>query len=79
MDKCNAISCNTFDYLSDRICVPDKTEDVNTSVSNIITENIRIKNINDAYSIRLNVNSNAGDVNQTENKVMISVDMATKQ
>ena len=42
LDKYNAISCNNFDYLSHKICVPDKTENVNISVSNIITE----KNMN---------------------------------
>ena len=29
-------SCNTLDDLSDRICVPNKTEDVNLSVFNMI-------------------------------------------
>ena len=34
--RCNG-SCNTLYNLSNRICVPDKVEDVNVSVFNIIT------------------------------------------
>ena len=36
LDTCNG-SSNIVDGLSDRICVPNKTEDVNLSVFNIIT------------------------------------------
>ena len=30
-------SCNTLNGLSNKVCVPDKTEDLNLSVFNIIT------------------------------------------
>ena len=30
-------SCNTIDDLSNRVCTPDKTEDLNLNVFNIIT------------------------------------------
>ena len=35
-DRCNG-SCNTHDNLYREICVPNKTEDVNLSVFNMIT------------------------------------------
>ena len=35
LDRCNGI-CNTFDDPSSRICVPNKTADVNVNVFNII-------------------------------------------
>ena len=34
-DRCNG-SCNTLDNPSGRICVPNKTEDVNLSIFNTI-------------------------------------------
>ena len=35
-DRCNG-SCNALDNLHREICVPNKTEDVNLSVFNMIT------------------------------------------
>lgn len=35
-DKCNG-SCNTLNFLSNKKCVPNKTEDVNLKVFNMIT------------------------------------------
>ena len=37
LDKC-AGCCNTCNDLSDKVCVPNKTEDLNLSIFNIITE-----------------------------------------
>ena len=36
LDRGNG-SCNTLDNPSDRICVPNKTEDINLKVCNMIT------------------------------------------
>ena len=36
LDKCVA-SCNTVNDLSNKVCVPNKTEDLNLSVFNMIT------------------------------------------
>ena len=36
LDKCIGI-CNTFNDLSNKVCIPNKTEDLNLSVFNIIT------------------------------------------
>ena len=36
LDECIG-SCNTFNDLSNKVCIPNKTEDLNLSVFNIIT------------------------------------------
>ena len=36
LDRCNR-SCNTLDNPADRICVQNKTEDINWNVFNVIT------------------------------------------
>ena len=37
LDRCNG-SCNTLNDLFNKVCVPNKTEDLNLSVFNMITE-----------------------------------------
>ena len=37
LDRCMG-SCNTCNDMSNRVCVPDKTEDLNLSVFNMIKE-----------------------------------------
>ena len=37
LDRCVG-SCNTLNDLSNKVCVPNKTEDLNTSIFNMITE-----------------------------------------
>ena len=37
LDRCVG-SCNTLNTLSNRVLIPEKTEDLNASVFNIITE-----------------------------------------
>ena len=46
LDGCNG-SCNTLEDPSDRICVSNKTENVNLNVFNMITR------INESYFIKL--------------------------
>ena len=36
LDRCVG-SCNTFNDLSNKVCVPNKTKDLNLSVFNMIT------------------------------------------
>ena len=43
-------SCNALNELSNKVCVPNKTEDLNLSMFDIITG--IIKNINKAYIMR---------------------------
>ena len=42
-------SCNTLSDLSNKVCVPNKIEDLNINVFNMITEKKLIKNINKRY------------------------------
>ena len=44
LDRC-AGSCNTLNDLSNKICVPSKTEDLNLSVFNMITAIIETKTL----------------------------------
>ena len=37
LDRCVG-SCNTLNDLSNKVCVPNKTEDLNLSIFNMITE-----------------------------------------
>ena len=37
LDKCTG-SCNTLDHLSNKVCVPNETEDLNMYVFNMITK-----------------------------------------
>ena len=37
LDRC-VVSCNTLNYLSNKVCLSNKTEDLNLSVFNMITE-----------------------------------------
>ena len=44
LDKCTG-SCNTLNYLSNIVCVPNKTEDLNLSVFNMITGKNELKTL----------------------------------
>ena len=37
LDRC-VESCNTFDDLSNKVCVPNKTEDLNLSMLNMVVD-----------------------------------------
>ena len=53
LDRCIG-SCNTLnDDLSNKACVPNKTEDLNLSVFNMITGINELKTINKAYIMRM--------------------------
>ena len=45
LDRCGG-SRNTLNDLSNKVCVPNKTDDVNTHVFNMITGKNKIKNFN---------------------------------
>ena len=44
LERCGG-SCNTVDGLSSRICVPNKTEDANLNVFNMITKKNKSKTL----------------------------------
>ena len=46
-------SCNTLSDLTNKVCVPNKKEDLNLSVLNLITGINESKNVNKAYIMRM--------------------------
>ena len=54
LDRCNR-TCNTLDDPSNRICVPNKTKDVNLSVFNIITRINQSKTILKHENIKMHL------------------------
>ena len=52
LDRC-AGTCKTLNELSNKVCVPNKTEDLNLSMFNMITGINKIKNINKAYIMHM--------------------------
>ena len=52
LDRCVG-SCSTLNDLSNNVCVPNKTEDLNLSVFNMITGINESKNINKVYVTRI--------------------------
>ena len=51
LDRCIE-SCNTLNILSNKLCVPDKTEDLNLNVFNMITG---IKSVNKTYIMQVRI------------------------
>ena len=55
LDKCVG-SCNTLNGLSNKVCVPNKTEDLNLSMFNTITGIKEAKHYKKIYHANVNVN-----------------------
>ena len=51
LDKC-AVSCNAATDLSNKVCIPNKTENLNLSVSKMITEKNESKNLTEYISCK---------------------------
>ena len=52
LDRCPG-SCNNFNDLSSKVCVPNKTEDLNLSMFNIITRINEWEKFNKAYIMQM--------------------------
>ena len=52
LDRCIG-SCNILNDLSNKVCISNKTEDLNLSVFNMIAAKNESKNINKAYIMRM--------------------------
>ena len=46
-------SCNTVNDLSNKVCVPNKTEDLNLTAFNMITWINELKNTKKTYTMRM--------------------------
>ena len=77
LDRCNG-SCKTLDDISSGICVPNKTEDVNLSVFNIIARITNQKHFRNIYHANLNENLMVKNVTQIQNGITINVNMSVK-
>ena len=77
LDRC-AGSCNTLNDLSKKVCVPNKIEDLNLSVFNIITEINESKTLTKDLSCECKCKFDGEVVTQINGAIMINVDVSVK-
>ena len=77
LDKC-IWSCSTLNDLSNKVCIPNKTEDLNIHVFNMITNKKWIKILTWKYHANVNVNLMKGNVIQINSGITINVDVSVK-
>ena len=77
LDKC-AGSFNTLNDLSNKVCVPNKTGDLNLSVSNMITGINASKTLTDIYNANVNVGLMEENLIQINGGTMINVNLSLK-
>ena len=77
LDKC-IWSCSTLNDLSNKVCIPNKTEDLNIHVFNMITNKKWIKILTWKYHANVNVNLMKGNVIQIHSGIIINVDVSVK-
>ena len=77
LDKCKG-SCNTLDDISNKICVSNKTEDLNLEVFNLITGTNESKKLTNIYHTNINVNSMVGNVTQIKIRTTVNVGVSVK-
>ena len=77
LDRCVA-SCNTLNDLSIKICIPNKTEDLNLSIFNIITGIDKSKTLLKYISCECKCNLMKQNVSQINSGITINVDVTVK-
>ena len=77
LDKCVG-SCNTFNDLSNKVCVPNKTENLNLSMSNMITVMNESKILTKHVSCACKCKFHARNVIQIKSAVTTNVDARLK-
>ena len=70
LDRC-AEKCNTFNGLSNKVCVPNKTEDLNLSMFNMISGINESKILTQHYHANANVDLMEKIVIQINGRIMI--------
>ena len=78
LDRC-AGSCNTFNDLSNKVCVPNKTEDLNLSVFNMITGINKSKTLTKHISCECKCRFDGKNVIQINGGITINVDKSVKK
>ena len=78
LDRC-AGSCNTLNDLSNKVCVPNKTEDLNLSVFNMITGINKSKTLTKHISCECKCRFDGKNVIQINGGITINVDKSVKK
>ena len=68
-------SFNTLNDLSNKVCVPNKTEELNLNVFNMITGKSESKIQQKIYPANVNINQIEENLIQIKSRIMINVDM----
>ena len=76
-DRCVG-KCNTFNDLSNKLCVPNKTDHLNIHVFNMIIGINESKILTKHNHANLNVNSTEENVIQIKSGISINVDVSIK-
>ena len=77
LDKCVG-SCNTLNDSSNKVCVPNKTEDLNIPVFNTITRKNESKILTKDISCECKCKFDKRNVNQIKSGITINVDVSAK-
>ena len=77
LDRCVG-SCNTLNDLSNKVCVPNKTEDLNLSVFNMITGINESKTLTKHISCECKCKFDERKCNLNNGGIMINVDVGVK-
>ena len=77
LDRCVG-SCNTLN-LSNKVCIQNKTEDLNLSLFNMITGRNELKTSKNIFHVSANVNLTEQNVSQINGGIRISVDLNIKK
>ena len=77
LDRC-VESCNTINDLSNRVCVPNKTEDLNLSMYNMITELNESKTLTNHISWKSKCKLDGTKCNSNHGGVTTNVDVSVK-
>ena len=71
-------SCSTQNDLSNKVCVPNRKDDLNLSVFNMITEITESKTLTKRISYKHNCKFNGRNVIQTNCGITVNVDVSVK-
>ena len=77
LDRCVG-SCNTLNDLSNKVCVPNKTEDLNLSVFNMITGINESKTLTKHISCECKCRFDGKNVIQVNGGITINIDVSIK-
>ena len=72
-------SCNTLNNLSNKVCLPNKTKDLNLSVSNMITGTNESKQLIKHTSCECKCRFDGKNVIQIKSGITITVDVSVKE